>query len=60
LRVAKQAEWNKATWWPIGLLGLGVLALVAVGWRSHSARQRATAKAHPGPVRSSPAPAAGG
>jgi ABC-type transport system substrate-binding protein len=45
LRVAKQAEWNKATWWPIGLLGLGVLGLVAVGWRSHSARQRATAKA---------------
>ena len=55
LRVAKQAEWNKPTWWPIGLLGVGVLALVAVGWRSHSARQQATARVRPGT-----APAAGG
>ena len=48
LRVAKQAEWNKPTWWPIWLLGLGVLALVGVGWRSYGARQRETAKSpHP-------------
>lgn len=61
LRVAKQAEWNKPTWWPIGLLGLGVLALVAVGWRSHSARQQATAKSGPATATSSGvAPAAGG
>jgi ABC-type transport system substrate-binding protein len=61
LRVAKQAEWNKPTWWPIGLLGLGVLALVAVGWRSYSARQRATAKARPAAAAGSgAAPAAGG
>lgn len=60
LRVAKQAEWNKPTWWPIGLLGVGVLALVAVGWRSHSARQRATAKVRPAPAGSRAAPAAGG
>jgi hypothetical protein len=48
LRVVKQAEWNKPTWWPIGLLGLGVLVLVAIGWRSYGARQRETAKSpHP-------------
>jgi len=60
LRVAKQAQWNKQTWWPIGLLGLGVLALVAVGWRSYSARQQATAKARPAAPGAGPAPAAGG
>jgi len=60
LRVAKQAQWNKQTWWPIGLLGLGVLALVAVGWRSYSARQQATAKVRPAAPGAGPAPAAGG
>ncbi|MGZ5240709.1 MAG: ABC transporter substrate-binding protein [Caldimonas sp.] len=53
LRVAKQAEWNKPTWWPIGvILALAVL-LVLVARRGYQARQRATAV----PVGPRPVPA---
>ncbi len=43
VRVAKQAEWNRPTWWPIVLLIAGALALVWLARRSYLARQRATA-----------------
>jgi ABC-type transport system substrate-binding protein len=52
VRVAKQAEWNKPTWWPIVLLAALVLLLVWIARRGYQARQRETAV----PVR--PAPAA--
>lgn len=43
LRVAKQAEWNKPTWWPIALLLGFAVALVWIARRGYQARQRATA-----------------
>jgi ABC-type transport system substrate-binding protein len=43
LRVARQAEWNRPTWWPIVLLLALALGLVAVARRGYQARQRATA-----------------
>ena len=43
LRVAKQAEWNKPTWWPMVLLVALLLALVWIARRGYRARQRATA-----------------
>ena len=44
LRVAKQAEWNKPTWWPMVLLIASLLlALVWIARRGYQARQRATA-----------------
>ena len=43
LRVAKQAEWNKPTWWPMVLIAAALLALVWVARRGYRARQRATA-----------------
>ena len=43
LRVAKQAEWNRPTWWPIVLLIAGLLGLVWIARRGYQARQRATA-----------------
>jgi ABC-type transport system substrate-binding protein len=43
LRVARQAEWNRPTWWPVVLLLALVLAVVWAARRSYLARQRATA-----------------
>ena len=43
LRVAKQAEWNRPTWWPMVLLIAGLLGLVWIARRGYQARQRATA-----------------
>ena len=43
LRVARQAEWNKPTWWPIALLVALILALVWIARRGYQARQRETA-----------------
>ena len=52
LRVAKQAEWNRPTWWPFLLLVALALALVWQARRSYQAKQRATAA----PSSSSPKP----
>ena len=43
LRVAKQAEWNRPTWWPVALLLALVAAAIVAARRSYLARQRATA-----------------
>jgi len=59
LRVAKQAEWNEPTWWPMGLLALAALALAWIGRRGYRARQQATAKAGV-PTTVAPSAAAGG
>jgi ABC-type transport system substrate-binding protein len=59
LRVEKQAEWNKPTWWPIALLAGLVLLLVWIARRGYQARQRETAlPARPVPVTAVPARAA--
>ena len=58
-RVAKQAEWNKPTWWPIVLLALAALGMAWIGRRSYRARQQATAKAGL-PASVVPSTAAGG
>ena len=42
-RVKKLAEWNRPVWWPMGLLGLAVLGLVCIGWRSLRRRERRNA-----------------
>ncbi len=42
-RVRKLAEWNRPVWWPMGLLGLAVLVLVGIGWRSLRRRERRNA-----------------
>jgi len=54
LRVAKQAEWNKPTWWPMVLLIAFAVGLVWIARRGYQARQRATAV----PVGPRPLPAA--
>ena len=54
LRVAKQAEWNKPTWWPVVLLVAFAVGLVWIARRGYQARQRATAV----PVGAAPRPAA--
>jgi len=43
LRVVKQAEWNKPTWWPMALIVALLLVLAGVARRGYRARQRATA-----------------
>jgi ABC-type transport system substrate-binding protein len=43
VRVARQAEWNRPTWWPVVLMLALALALVAWARRSYQVRQRATA-----------------
>ena len=53
LRVAKQAEWNRPTWWPVVLLLALALGLVWIARRGYQARQRATAV----PVGATPRPA---
>ena len=54
LRVAKQAEWNRPTWWPVALLLALVAAAIVAARRSYLARQRATAA----PVSGAPPPLA--
>jgi hypothetical protein len=50
-RVARQAQWNRPTWWPMLLLIAAALALAAVGRRSYRLRQQATAtRVTPAPV----------
>jgi len=44
MRVAKQAEWNRPTWWPMLVLLAGALGLIWIARRSYRARQQATAK----------------
>ncbi len=43
VRVARQKEWNKPTWWPIGVMLALALALVWIARRGYQVRQRATA-----------------
>ncbi len=43
-RVRKLARWNKPVWWPMIGLGMAVLALVWVGWRSLKRRERTNAR----------------
>ena len=40
----KLAEWNRPVWWPMVLLGVALLTLVAVGWRSLKRRERTNAR----------------
>lgn len=44
LRARKQAEWNRPILWPMGLLVIGAMALVALSWRNHRVRESATAR----------------
>ena len=53
IRVARQKEWNKPTWWPIGVMLALALILVWVARRGYQVRQRATAV----PVAPRPVPA---
>jgi ABC-type transport system substrate-binding protein len=43
-RLRKLAQWNKPVWWPMIVLGMAVLALVWVGWRSLKRRERTNAR----------------
>ena len=52
VRVARQAEWNRPTWWPVALLLAIAAAAIFAARRSYQARQRATAA----PVASSATP----
>ena len=45
VRAQKQAEWNRPVYWPLALIGLGLVALVWVGRRSFRAREDASARA---------------
>ena len=44
LRAQRQAEWNAPVRWPMGLLGLGLLAAIWGARRSFKARETATAR----------------
>lgn len=44
LRARRQDEWNRAVYWPVGVMLAGVLALVALARRSYRAREAATAR----------------
>ena len=44
LRVAKQAEWNRPQWWPLGLMALAALAVAWLARRVFMARERSTAR----------------
>ena len=46
VRAQKQAEWNRPVYWPLALIGLGLVALVWVGRRSFRAREDASARAN--------------
>jgi ABC-type transport system substrate-binding protein len=43
-RVRKLAEWNRPVWWPLALIGAGVLALLWLGWRIVRRRERVNAR----------------
>jgi ABC-type transport system substrate-binding protein len=43
-RVRKLAEWNRPVWWPMGLIGLALLALAAALWRNLRRRERTNAR----------------
>jgi ABC-type transport system substrate-binding protein len=58
LRARKQAEWNQPVWWPVALLGLGLLLLAWLAQRSFTQRELATATAQPAMDRAPMAPAA--
>jgi ABC-type transport system substrate-binding protein len=45
-RTQLQAQWNQPVWWPLGLILLAVLALLAAVWRAHARHERATALAN--------------
>jgi membrane protein implicated in regulation of membrane protease activity len=42
--VRKLAEWNRPVWWPMILVALLALTLVAIGWRSLRRRERMNAR----------------
>jgi len=43
-RVAKQHEWNKPVWWPLGLLAAVLVAALAIALRSFRRRERTNAR----------------
>jgi len=43
-RVRKLAEWNRPVWWPMGMIGGSLLALLWLGWRSLCRRERTNAR----------------
>jgi ABC-type oligopeptide transport system substrate-binding subunit len=43
-RVARMSTWNRAVWWPVGLVVLAVLAVWWVGRRSLKLRERTNAR----------------
>ncbi len=43
-RAQLQARWNPPVLWPLGLVGLALLALAGLAWRSFRARERMTAR----------------
>lgn len=45
-RVRRQAEWNAPVWWPVLLVGGGLLALAAAAWRALRRRERLDARGH--------------
>lgn len=44
LRAQKQGAWNQPIWWPMGVIAVVVLGLVAWARRSYLVRERATAR----------------
>ena len=54
LRAARQHEWNAPVVWPMGVLALGLAAVVWVGRRSFKARETATARRLPVPPTAAP------
>jgi ABC-type transport system substrate-binding protein len=45
-RVRRQAQWNAPVWWPVLLVGGGLLALAAAAWRALRRRERLDARGH--------------
>ncbi len=43
-RVKRHREWNEPVWWPIGLMGVAVVALIVVAARSLRRRERMNAR----------------
>ena len=43
-RVRKLAEWNRPVWWPMGLVGLTLLAVVVALWRNLRRRELTNAR----------------
>ena len=44
MRARLQAEWNRPRYWPMLLLGAGMLLLAWIGWRAYRARERSTGR----------------